>query len=603
MRLKTFRAPTLEAAKAEVRRVLGDDPIIAATRTADNQDVEIICSIETDTEQEKLEYSDRPASPRQVSEIARALRWHEVPIDLTDRILYHIAINRGRETTQDTLAATCKEIFSFHPFIEDETRSILLFGPPGMGKTVSIAKLALKLKLQGRKPALLCADHLRTGAPEQLALYAEKLDCPIYHARLPERIEKILNSLEKDITVIIDTPGVNPFARNEISALKKMIANPQTVPIIVMNTLTDSIAGGDLARAFTPMGARHLLITGLDVDRRLGRILSIADMSGLSLSYYSPRPVIVDGLLECNSVSIAELLLSDIPTLGFVATATPEKEKSEAVATEKKPNPKQTAQKNTPLEQDVLPNALAIASGKGGVGKTFLSSTLAHALARQGKKVLLFDADLGLANIDIQLGLTPRKDLGQVFKKSISLQEAVFHVEETGFDVLAGRSGSGRLSSLPLAEIINIWGSLCAMASDYDFILLDLGAGIEQINQFLTTHAQIALVVTNDEPTALTDAYAFLKVIYRQKPDARQYIVVNSASSERQGERTFRVLEQTCRNFIRFEPKLAGIVRQDKHVHNAIRSQTPFLLKWPEAPAAADIGKLGSTVVKLIKGG
>src|ERR1700691_4259960 len=117
---------------------------------------------------------------------------------------------------------------------------------------------------------------------------------------------------------------------------------------------------------------------------------------------------------------------------------------------------------------------LAVASGKGGVGKTWFAITLAHALARAGRRTLLFDGDLGLANVDVQLGATPRHDLGAVIAGSATLADAAAP-HECGFDIIAGRSGSGGLASLPPPRLVELRRDLARFAQGYDFAVLDLG--------------------------------------------------------------------------------------------------------------------------------
>jgi flagellar biosynthesis protein FlhG len=150
-------------------------------------------------------------------------------------------------------------------------------------------------------------------------------------------------------------------------------------------------------------------------------------------------------------------------------------------------------------------NMLAVASGKGGVGKTWLSVTLAQALARKAKRVLLFDGDLGLANVDIQLGLHPHNDLAGVLEGSYALKDAIVAHPSGGFDVIAGRSGTGSLANLPAGRLQQLMDDLAALAPAYDRVILDLGAGLDRTVRQLAALARTSLVVATDEPTSLTD--------------------------------------------------------------------------------------------------
>lgn len=246
-----------------------------------------------------------------------------------------------------------------------------------------------------------------------------------------------------------------------------------------------------------------------------------------------------------------------------------------------------------------LSNGLAIASGKGGVGKTWLSITLCHAWARLGQNVLLFDGDLGLANVDVQLGLAPPKDLGGVFAGDYTLAEAASSAVDGGFTVIAGRSGSGGLATLAPERLARIGSALAALGSSYDRVVLDLGAGVERTVRRLAAQAGRCLVVTTDEPTAMTDAYAFIKLSVQQKvrPDVR--IVVNMAETQGDGERTYATLRKACETFLKVSPPLAGVVRRDSKVKDAIRHQSPLLLRHPNTPAAVDVDALARKLMAV----
>jgi flagellar biosynthesis protein FlhG len=233
-------------------------------------------------------------------------------------------------------------------------------------------------------------------------------------------------------------------------------------------------------------------------------------------------------------------------------------------------------------------NIIAVASGKGGVGKTWFSITLSHTLARAGRKVLLFDGDLGLANVDVQLGVTPRRDLASVVAGEARLAD-VATPYEGGFDVIAGRSGSGSLASIPASRLMQLRGELQRVAQNYDWVVLDLGAGIERTVRLLTGQSRACLVLTTDEPTAITDAYAYIKVTALERLADGIQIVVNMVGNQRDGERTYGTLLRACREFLRIEPPLAGIVRRDDRVKESIRRQTSLLTRYPNSDAAQDV--------------
>jgi flagellar biosynthesis protein FlhG len=259
-----------------------------------------------------------------------------------------------------------------------------------------------------------------------------------------------------------------------------------------------------------------------------------------------------------------------------------------------------------PLKSDKSPspsvhlqcrNMLAIASGKGGVGKTWFAITLAHALSKRGKRVLLFDGDLGLANVDIQLGLTPEKDLGAVIEGTSTLQGAVMRYDEGHFDVLAGRWGSGTLATLATQKLSELRNDLIALARAYDYVLVDLGAGVDRAVRQMAGPAAITYVVITDEPTSLTDAYAFIKLARAANPQADLRVVVNMAVGANDGQKTYDTIRKACESFLHYTPPLAGIVRRDPKVRDAIRAQTSLLVRSPVSEAASDVETIAGRVL------
>ncbi len=235
---------------------------------------------------------------------------------------------------------------------------------------------------------------------------------------------------------------------------------------------------------------------------------------------------------------------------------------------------------------------IAVGSGKGGVGKTFMSITLASAFAQSGKRTLLVDGDLGLANVDVQLGIAPETDLAAVIAGWVELEDAVTPVDggssSGGFDVLPGRSGSGALAELSSDEVARLAAGLSALALQYDQVILDLGAGIEANCMRLARAADKVVMVVTDEPTSMTDAYAFMKVLKGYAPNVEQVVAVNQADTRAAGQRTYEAIARACKTFLGFRPTLAGTVMRDEKVREAIRSQCTLISSDPSAQPIMD---------------
>lgn len=246
-------------------------------------------------------------------------------------------------------------------------------------------------------------------------------------------------------------------------------------------------------------------------------------------------------------------------------------------------------------------NLIAVASGKGGVGKTWFSVTLAHALTKMGKKVLLFDGDLGLANVDVQLGLMPKRDLNDVIRGRLSLDKVIQHFEDGGFDIIAGRSGQASLSALPSQRLAHLRDQLLEVADDYDVVIADLGAGVDRTVRMLSATAIRTILISTDEPTSLTDAYAFIKLGNAAGMSKNVSIVVNNVSNEAEGEKTYKTLLKACSNFLRLKPPLAGIICHDPKVKDSIRHQTPILIRSPNAQASEDVEEIAKQIWKSLK--
>jgi len=245
---------------------------------------------------------------------------------------------------------------------------------------------------------------------------------------------------------------------------------------------------------------------------------------------------------------------------------------------------------------------IAIGSGKGGVGKTWLSISLARAFAEAGQRTLLVDCDLGLANVDVQLGLAPDLDLAAVISGRATLNEAISPVAggvgaAGGFDLIAGRSGAGSLADLGADEANTLAAGIATLAFSYDRIILDLAAGVDGNVMRLAAEADECLVIALEEPTSITDAYAFIKLLKVRRPDGRLAIIANQAESQSDGRRCHGAIARACETFLGFRPPLAGIITRDPAVKDAIRSQTLLATRRMQSTALADINALAATLL------
>ena len=243
-------------------------------------------------------------------------------------------------------------------------------------------------------------------------------------------------------------------------------------------------------------------------------------------------------------------------------------------------------------------NIIAVASGKGGVGKTWFSITLAHALAQQGEKTLLFDGDLGLANVDVQLGLMPDLDLGQVITGQVTLEQSIAAFTAGGFDVISGRSGSGALALSQTPALRKLKNEVTTLSQKYSAVILDLGAGVDGMVRSLIPETGTTLIVTNDEPTSITDAYAFIKIMLSHQSKTDMRIVVNAAMGKKDGHRTFNTLSKACETFLGYSPRLAGTIRRDLNIRDAIRHQAPMLSRFPVSMASQDVETIAMNLLK-----
>ncbi len=239
---------------------------------------------------------------------------------------------------------------------------------------------------------------------------------------------------------------------------------------------------------------------------------------------------------------------------------------------------------------------ITITSGKGGVGKTSISLNLSLALAAEGFKVCIFDADLGLANVNILTGIYPKKDLESVISGQSSLTDILIR-DYQGIDIIPGSSGVEKLADLTRTETGTLIRAFLDLEA-YDFFIFDTSAGISsQVISFCMASHEIILVVTT-EPTSLTDAYSLLKVLSKYKYDCPVRVIVNQAASGKAAQKAYASLKQTVSRFLSLKTEPLGIIASDKNVRASVISQTPFFILFPDTPASKCISAIAEKLIK-----
>lgn len=240
---------------------------------------------------------------------------------------------------------------------------------------------------------------------------------------------------------------------------------------------------------------------------------------------------------------------------------------------------------------------IGISSGKGGVGKTSISVNLALQLASQGQRVCLFDADLGLANVNILLGLQPRHTLADVLEGQVTLRDIVIQGKD-GIDIIPGSSGIERMADLEpdqMQELVSTFADL----DDYDWVLLDTSSGINRNVLCFSLSAPELLLVVNTEPTSLTDAYALLKLLYHNDYAGAVRVVVNQCKSLAAGEQTYDKFRKAVNFYLERDIPLLGLIPQDAGMPESVSAQQALVRRDPDGRAARRLRQLASDLLAL----
>lgn len=240
---------------------------------------------------------------------------------------------------------------------------------------------------------------------------------------------------------------------------------------------------------------------------------------------------------------------------------------------------------------------IAITSGKGGVGKTSVAVSLAIALAKRNYSVTLLDADLGLANVNVVLGIIPKYNLYHVIKGKKKLEEIIIDVPE-GIKIIAGASGFHQLANLDVKQREYFIKALSELNDD-DYMIIDTGAGISQnVLSFLVASDEV-IVVTTPEPTAITDAYGTIKAIAANDPDKTVKLLVNRAQTVTEAKKVAQRVINIAGQFLNIKVDNLGFIFDDLYVGKSIRNQKPFIVSYPKSKASTCIEIIADRVANI----
>jgi flagellar biosynthesis protein FlhG len=242
------------------------------------------------------------------------------------------------------------------------------------------------------------------------------------------------------------------------------------------------------------------------------------------------------------------------------------------------------------------PRIITITSGKGGVGKSNLVINLAITISQMGKRVLVIDADLGLANVDILLGLRNRFNLQHVLDGKMKLKDIVVY-GPAGIKVIPGSSGIPRIADMSSRKRQEFIASFKELEGEADIILIDTSAGMTKNVITFALLADEIILITTPEPSAITDAYAMIKVIHTEKPDAKVGLVVNMARTDSQALEVANKIAHVSRQFLNFHLFVLGTLPMDPHVPRAVMQRRPLAELYPRSPATCAIKEVAARIL------
>lgn len=323
MRLRSFHGETLADAMRQVREALGAEAIIVATRDDDAGGIRVTAAL--DEAAVKANNSAAPIQQPSSSGTAPINYSHDVVEIIADALMRHAVAPALAETILGTVThfadhdiliafgAAMDKHFEYAALFDDSQRPLCLVGPPGAGKTLTIAKIAANRVMHKHRVGVITTDLTRAGAVEQLSSLTKLLKLDLIEVEDAPALRDAIEAHSAHDIILIDNTGRNPFSTGDMFDLRKMVGVAQMEPVLVLPAGLDAHEGIDMARAFMDIGARKMIVTKVDMTRRLGSILTIAHETGMQLCEMSVSPKVTEPLQTVNPVTLARLLLpSDV---------------------------------------------------------------------------------------------------------------------------------------------------------------------------------------------------------------------------------------------------------------------------------------------------
>lgn len=315
MRLKSFHAKTMAEAMRQVRDVLGEDAIIVATREEEGVGVRVTAAVEEDAAPSApapaLRFGVEPAGPKILDQVAEVLARHGLGEDLSGELLESIADLDARDPLM-ALSAALDASFGFQPLPEGRFfKPVMLVGPPGAGKTLAVAKLMTRAALKKCPVGIISTDTARAGALEQLSAFTRLLKQRLITVEDAPALADALEVQRGAEQVIIDTAGRNPYDAADMRDLRDLAFAADVEPVLVLPAGMDAQDAAEAAVAFRDIGVRRLMVTRLDMSRRLGSLLAAARAADLNFADASLTPRVADGLTPLTPTALARVLMPE----------------------------------------------------------------------------------------------------------------------------------------------------------------------------------------------------------------------------------------------------------------------------------------------------